>query len=130
MRIEKKETLKQFLKYLSIGLLNTIIGLSVIFFCMKILHFTYIISNISGYAVGLIYSFIWNKNWTFKSNGSVSVETVKFLIVFGISYIIQLGALIFIKEIMHIIPEIAQILGIGVYTITSFTLNKFFTFRK
>ncbi len=130
MQFEKRRTVKQFIKYISVGLLNTIIGLSVIFFCMKILHFTYIISNILGYFVGLINSFIWNKIWTFGSKGNTGIETAKFLLVFSISYTIQLGALIIIKEIMHIIPEIAQILSVGVYTITSFILNKFFTFRK
>lgn len=130
MQFEKRKTLKQFIKYISVGLLNTIIGLSVIFFCMKILHFTYIVSNILGYAVGLINSFIWNKFWTFRSKGHTGIQTAKFLIVFGISYIIQLGALIIIKEIIHIMPEIAQILAIGIYTITSFTLNKIFTFKR
>ncbi len=125
-----RKTFVQMMKYSSVGIVNTIIGVSVIFLCMEIFHLSYIISNIIGYAAGLINSFIWNKFWTFRSSGNTGSEILRFIIVFAIAYIIQLGALILMKERIGIMSEIAQVLGVGVYAATGFILNKYLTFNK
>lgn len=118
------------LKYSAVGVINTAIGLSVIFICMELFHLSYIVSNILGYACGLVSSFILNKHWTFISKGHHGRELTKFLLVFFIAYGIQFIALVLFKERLGILPEIAQIIGIAVYTGIGFLLNKFFTFRQ
>lgn len=123
-------TFHQMLKYSAVGIINTLIGLSVIFISMEVFQLSYIISNILGYACGLISSFILNKHWTFLSKGHHGKELLKFLLVFIIAYGIQFIALILLKEELGIMAEIAQLIGIGVYTIIGFILNKFITFRQ
>jgi len=122
--------LYQFLKFGIVGILNTLITLICIFILMKIFKVSYIISNIIGYAWGLINSFILNKIWTFKSKGDTKKESILFILVYLITYILQLGLLILLKEVIHINADIAQIIGMIFYTITGFILNKFITFNK
>ena len=125
-----KHFFRQLLKYSIVGIFNTAIGLTVIYFFFNVLNFNYIVANIIGYACGLVNSFIWNKKWTFKSSKHYSKEIVPFLIVFGISYAANLLTVILSVELIKIHPNIAQILGIAAYSSTNFLINRYWTFSK
>ena len=119
---------RQLFKYSVVGIFNTIIGLSVIYFLFNVLNFSYIFSNILGYACGLVNSFIWNKKWTFRSSEHYSKEIIPFLTVFGISYAVNLLAVIILVELCDIYPNVAQIMGIAAYSLTNFSVNRYWTF--
>jgi len=123
-------TLKQFLKFGIVGISNTLVTISTIFILMSLMGVSYIISNIVGYILGLINSFILNKIWTFKSRATAGKEGIRFVLVFGICYLIQLAALIFLKEKVGVTKELAQLLAMIIYTMLNFTGNKLYTFRK
>ena len=125
-----KHFFRQLFKYSIVGIFNTIIGLTVIYFFFNILSVNYIIANIIGYAFGLVNSFIWNKKWTFKSSKHYSKEIVPFMIVFGISYAANLLTVILSVELVKIHPNIAQIIGIAAYSSTNFLINRYWTFSK
>jgi len=127
---ESNTILNQLFRYSLVGILNTIIGLSVIYLLFNFFHFGYILSNIGGYAFGLVNSFIWNKKWTFKSSQHYSKEIIPFLIVFGISYSINLLVVVFSVELLGIHPNIAQLIGIAAYSLSNFLINKYWTFSK
>ena len=63
--------MRQFIRYLLVGVINTLVTLIVIYVCKSILDINQWVSNAIGYVAGLINSFIWNKNWVFKSPISV-----------------------------------------------------------
>ncbi len=130
MYINSRLILDQFFKYSLVGILNTLIGLSVIYFLFNVLHFHYIVANIIGYGCGLINSFILNKKWTFESKRHFSKEIFPFLLVFGICYVINLLAVIFSVEVFKIHPNIAQLIGIAIYSVSNFLINKYWTFSK
>jgi putative flippase GtrA len=94
------------------------------------------VSNTVGYIVGLINSFIWNRSWTFKSKNKWKPEFVRFTIAFLICFVIQLVLVnILYKYVIvagYIVSaaEICQLIGIVIYTILNFMLNKYFTFKK
>ena len=128
--IISKNFFNQLFKYSVVGIFNTIIGLTVIYFCFNILSFNYIFANIIGYACGLVNSFIWNKKWTFKSTKHYSTEIIPFLTVFGVSYLTNLLAVIISVELIGIHPNISQILGIVAYSSTNFLINRYWTFSE
>lgn len=128
--IKSKTFLNQLFRYSIVGVLNTILGLSAIYLLYNFFHFDYIVSNIGGYFVGLVNGFIWNKKWTFESSKHFSKEIVPFLIVFGISYAVNLVIVILMVETFKIDPNIAQIPGIAAYSSTNFLVNKYWTFSK
>jgi putative flippase GtrA len=120
----------QAMKFGLVGVLNTGITLGMIFVLMKGLRVHYALSNCIGYALGFLSSFVFNKKWTFQSKGNVSREGVLFGAVFGVCYLIQLGALLLMKETMNIKADYAQLLAIAVYTGLNFMLNKLITFKN
>ena len=70
-----KELRVQFLKFISVGVLNTAISLIVIYLLMGI-GVNYKISNFAGYILGLINSFIFNKLWIFKTKKNLDRKSV------------------------------------------------------
>jgi putative flippase GtrA len=122
--------LNQLFKYSIVGIFNTVFGLGVIYLLFNLFHCNYILSNIGGYAVGLINGFIWNKKWTFGSRRHYFKEIIPYLSVFGISYAVNLIVVVFFVEALKVHPNIAQILGIAAYSMTNFMVNKYWTFAK
>jgi len=75
-------------RFILIGGLNTLIGLSVIYIFVYIGLNNYL-SNAIGYSIGLFVSFILNKYYVFRHNESNKVlltQIVQFMIIFFIAY--------------------------------------------
>lgn len=64
-----RNTMLQFVKYACVGVLNTLVTLCVIYVCKALLGVNPLVSNAIGYVCGVINSFLWNKNWVFKTSG-------------------------------------------------------------
>ncbi|MDR2811256.1 MAG: GtrA family protein [Tannerellaceae bacterium] len=125
------KTIKQIIKYGIVGLGNTLLSLLVIGVMMKVFGYSDVVSNIAGYAVGFVNSFIWNKKWTFKSFDTWQGSVVRFTLVFGICFFLQLQLLLYLNA--HLVINDTyynQIIAMLFYTILNFLLNKYFTFKK
>ena len=64
----------EFLKFIIVGMINTMVTLVVIFTTKSLLGLNPYLSNALGYVAGLTNSFIWNKAWVFRSKGSTGAE--------------------------------------------------------
>lgn len=123
------ETVKQVIKYGIVGVSNTLITAIVIWVMMKMLGCSDILSNIVGYAAGVLNSFIWNKQWTFKSDAGWASSGFRFAVAFGICYLLQLAFLIFLNRHLSIDPYYNQLLAMVFYTMINFVMNKYYTFK-
>ena len=144
MKKQAKKTSIQLIKYGIVGISNSLLTLIVIFICNDLLHMKLMLADVLGYIVGLINSFIWNKNWVFKShNRKVKHEIILFLTGFGICFGLQfitVWALISftgIKEIFmfglsapNLGEYISVCIGMGVYTVCNYIYNRFITFKS
>ena len=126
----KSKSAIQILKFFIVGISNTLLTALTIWLLLKVLGCSDYISNIVGYFVGLINSFIWNRKWTFTSNTKVKDTILKFIVTFAISYLFQLGNLYFLLHFTQIDSYLCQLLSIGVYTCINFVLNKYYTFKS
>ena len=127
--IEKKFIIESF-KFGIVGIANTLLTAATIWVLLNHLHWSDYLSNIIGYIIGLINSFIWNRKWTFKNKSSVKETVFKFIITFAICYLIQLGNLYILLHLTSIDSFVCQMLSIGVYTVMNFLLNKYYTFKS
>ncbi len=124
------ETVRQAIKYGIVGVSNTLITAIVIWVMMKGLGCSDILSNIVGYAAGVLNSFIWNKRWTFQSDAGWMSSGFRFLVAFGICYLLQLGVLMYLNAHLSIDPYYNQLLAMVFYTAINFVMNKFYTFKS
>lgn len=128
-RIDRK-TVYQFIRFAIVGVLNTSVSLVIIYLLMHLFSVEYKLSNLIGYIAGVINSFFWSKLWVFKKNNSnIIKEAVCFIIIFAVCYGIQFAALLLFVETWHIDKDISQLLGMCVYTLFNFILNRCITFR-
>jgi len=117
-----------FVKYLSVGVFNTILTFIITIICYKLLNIDYKIAYATGYLAGFLSSLILNNIYTFKNRRNkfnfqyFSIFTFFFVISFLISEI----ALIFFIEILLLYKLISVVLSMGIYTLISYYLfNKF-----
>ena len=150
----KKELVRQLLKYGIVGVLNTLITVVIIWAILKFVYgvsgeteassLAMTVANICGYTAGLINSFIFNRNWTFKSKTSWKAGFAKFMVGFAVCYLAQLGVMLWLNE-SSFVPSIhfewisggytlssayiCQLVGIVTYTLLNFFFNKYYTFK-
>lgn len=124
------KTIKQALKFGIVGIGNTCITAFVIWVMLKLAGCSDFVSNIAGYGVGVLNSFIWNRCWTFHSAAGWRRSAWRFGLVFAISYLLQLAALFALDETLNIDPYYNQLLAMAFYTAVNFILNKIYTFKE
>ena len=125
-----KKAIKQAIKYGVVGVINTLITAVVIWIMMKLLGCSDVVSNVVGYIAGVLNSFIWNKKWTFKSTEKWIGSAIRFGVVFGICYLLQLGLFVFVlNPYLAIDPYYNQLIAMAFYTAINFVMNKFYTFK-
>ena len=138
-----------FIKYNIIGVLNTLITLAVVWILHQMLDWNLELSNLLGFVAGGINSYLCNRIWNFKSNNQKRTEAMRFVLVFSLSYAVNLlvlegtayalirfqwlsGFTAWISQFMK--PTyFANIVANVVYVLVSFTLYKrwvFVTSRK
>jgi putative flippase GtrA len=122
--------LRQAVKYSIVGVGNTLLSLFIIWIMMKVFGCSAIASNVTGYAAGVLNSFIWNRRWTFGSSDAWIWSAIRFALVFGVCYLMQLGLLIYLDAHLPIDPYYNQVIAMIFYTCINFLMNKYFTFKK
>jgi putative flippase GtrA len=123
-----RELFGQLLRFGLVGALNTLIGLSAIYGLMFIFNVSVIWANLLGYATGLIVSFILNRVWTFNSGQRLAAVLPKYILVAALCYTLNLGVVEFSTLHFSVNRYLAQLFGVGVYTITMFLSCRWFVF--
>jgi len=125
-----RKTFRQAAKYAVVGLGNTLLTMVVIYVMMKWLHCREGLSNITGYVAGLLNSFVWNKQWTFKeSTTSWRKGVLRFALAFAVCYLLQWSLVTFLNGYLDIDHYYNHLIGMVFYTVLNFVLNKIYTFK-
>ncbi|MBD1381757.1 GtrA family protein [Metabacillus arenae] len=140
MRLENylKQMDNSFFRFLLVGIINTVFGLSTIFFLMKVCHLSYWVSTFTGNAAGGVLSFLLNRSFTFESQTSFKKGLPRFVIVVFSCYFVAFSggeyAAIWLKKILDLIPVLthdilAVLVGTLLYTLLNFLGQKYFVFK-
>lgn len=125
----QREGIVQFIKYSTVGISNTVVTGIVIYIMQNLLGYSMELSNVVGYIIGLINSFIWNSKWTFSS--AVRWRSFAgFVFAFLLCYAIQMGVLQVLKYNTSIDRYVIQLIAMGVYTLSNFGITKYWVFKK
>ena len=121
--------MSQLFRFLLVGLVNTGFSYFIIFFMMYFFGLSPIASNMIGYSVGLFSSYILNRVITFKSRSKKFFEFTKFVLVFLVSYSVNLFTLYVLIQYTSVNEALAQIISGAVYVLCSYIMNKFIVYR-
>jgi len=95
---EAKKTLWQIAKFAIVGVLNTVVDFAVFQTLNLTLGWVYA-AQVLGYTAGVINSYLWNSNWTFREQRTRSFrEIALFLLVNLASLGVSLGMIWLLRE--------------------------------
>lgn len=125
-----------FIRFLLVGLINTAVGLSIMYACLLLFHLSYWNSTFIGNLVGAAVSYMLNKNITFQSNARFVGSSIRFIIVILASYFIayKLGLVLVEAAVgkspllTDYVEVIAVLFGSGMYTILNYLGQKYLVF--
>ncbi|MCQ9280611.1 GtrA family protein [Priestia aryabhattai] len=126
-----------FVRFLVVGLVNTTVGLSIMYVLLHIFHH-YWIATFVGNAAGAVVSYVLNRIFTFKSGVHLSKSILRFILVIGICYGLSYYiGLQFSSWLLHQLPvavhpfkkDFGILIGTGLYTLLNYTGQKYFVFN-
>ena len=99
---ETKKTLWQMMKFAIVGVLNTLVDFAVFQTLNLTLGWVYA-AQVLGYTFGVINSYLWNSNWTFREQRTRSLKEIGlFLLVNLASLGVSLGMIWLLREVFGV----------------------------
>jgi putative flippase GtrA len=116
-------------RFIAVGLMNTGIGLVLVYVSIYVFGMGQLWGNFAGYILGLIFSFLFHRNWTFRSKSNFWSSGVKFILAFVISYGMNIACVIYVRH-LGVAPALAQAAGVVPYVFSFFLLSRYVVFRE
>ena len=99
---EAKKTIWQMVKFAIVGVLNTLVDFAVFQTLNLTLGWVYA-AQVLGYTFGVINSYLWNSNWTFRKERTKSFREMSlFLLVNILSLCVSLGVMWLCREVLGV----------------------------
>ena len=124
------------MKFVMVGVVNTIVGTSIMFIFYNVFHLGYWLSSASNYFFGSIVSYLLNKYFTFRFHEKGWYSLLRFTLNILTCYLIAYGIA---KPIMKwllsdftiIIQEnVSMMLGMCLFVVFNYLGQRFFAFKK
>lgn len=128
-----------FIRFLLVGIINTIVGLSFMYLFLHLFSFSYWLSTFLGNIIGACVSYFLNRTFTFKSDVTMGKSMIRFAIVilgcYFISYYLGEKIAYFIFDQISFLSkkyasDVAVLFGTGCYTIINYFGQRLFVFQK
>lgn len=124
------------LKFLAVGVVNTIVGEGTMFLLYNLANCSYWFSSAANYIIGNIVSFFLNKHFTFQNHERSWKQVVRFIINAAVCYLIAYGAAkpvvmwLLSGQPVRAQENVAMFIGMGFYTVLNYCGQRFFAFKE
>lgn len=81
-----------FLRFLLVGVVNTLVGTGVMYGLYNLAHCGYWFSSAMNYVVGSVVSYFLNKYFTFRRSGRDAKDVLRFVLNIAVCYAVAYGA--------------------------------------
>ncbi|MBP0726479.1 GtrA family protein [Bacillus sp. RG28] len=128
-----------FIRFLMVGIINTIVGLSIMYALLHLVGFSYWISTFIGNTFGATVSYFLNRMFTFRSRNAHLSSVLRFVLVIGLCYflsyfigirVVKCGLAFIQINSNKTIQDLSILVGTGLYTILNYFGQKVFVFRE
>lgn len=134
--LAKKLFDRTFLRFVLVGVVNTLFGYAIMFGFYNLLHLDYWISSAANYVFGSILSFFLNKHFTFQDKSRDWKTVLRFVVNIAACYAVAYGlARPLIRWVLRglsqrTIDNAAMLFGSCVFVALNYLSQRFLTFRK
>ncbi len=115
-------------RFVFVGILNTFVGLSIIYLLKWLWDVSDVLANIGGYAIGFVLSFLLNREWTFRFRGKTVNVYAKFAVIMAIGYFINLVCVLIGLRMLNLNSYVSQALGLFPYSAFTYFALKHYVF--
>ncbi len=126
---------KTMVKFLLVGVVNTLVGAGTMFLLYNLAHCSYWISSAANYVVGGGVSFFLNKYFTFQNKGWSWGQVGKFIVSVSVCYLLAYGLAkplalhLLAGQTQSIQENVAMLVGMCLYTALNYLGQRFFAFK-
>lgn len=119
--------MKQFVRYGLVGLVSN--GLLYLFYIIQT-HFavTPELAATIAYVLGVCWTYIINKGWSFASDASHSNAAPKYILTYLLGFFLTIGILTFGYRVLEIPHFMSQLIAIGITAVAIFLSLKYWVF--
>lgn len=127
---------KTFLKFIVVGIINTLFGMAIMFYCYNILDLGHWFSSAMNYLFGGILSYFLNKKYTFEVKKTSQKAIIRFAINLTVCYLIAYGVAqplalyLFQGAGEKLQGNIALGIGMGLYVLLNYVGQRFWAFKQ
>lgn len=124
------------LKFLLVGVVNTLIGTGTMFLLYNLAHCSYWASSAANYVVGGIVSFFLNKYFTFQNKTWEWSQVWKFAANVTVCYLLGYGLAkplvlhLLAGQAVNVQENVAMLVGMCLYTGLNYLGQRFFAFKN
>lgn len=123
------------IKFLMVGVINTLVGTGVMFLLYNVFSASYWVSSAANYIVGSVVSYFLNKYFTFQNKEKSMVQVLKFVVNISICYLIAYGgAKPLVRYLLSSSNEkvqdnISMLIGMGLFVVLNYFGQRFIVFK-
>ena len=126
------------LRFLLVGVINTLVGCGTMFLLYNLAHWSYWSSSAANYIMGGIVSFFLNKHFTFRNRETGAGVVIRFVVNISVCYLLayglakpavgwMLGGMGFSEQLQG---NLTMLAGSGLFVVLNYLGQRFFAFRK
>lgn len=119
-------------RFVLVGGFNTVLGYGLfVLFQLTIGHtIGYLGSLYASYVLAVISAFVLHRKFTFRVQGNLVIDFLRFSSVYVVALLINTLALPLLVELGHLAPIVAQACIVVLTTLISYVGHKWFSFRR
>ncbi len=127
---------KTLIKFVLVGVVNTLFGTAVMFGCYNLLHWNYWVSSAANYILGSILSYFLNKHFTFKNTEKGFRPILRFTVNILVCYLVAYGIAkpavnaLLLSSSVNVRENIAMMVGMCLFVGLNYIGQRFFAFKK
>ncbi|MBZ9685628.1 GtrA family protein [Clostridium estertheticum] len=127
----------KFLKFVLVGIINTIFGTGIMFLLYNLANFGYWGSSAVSYILASILSFFLNKNFTFRNKESTVKTALRFTVNIAVCYLLaySISKPIVTRILLNtslsksIVEQVSMLLGMVLFTTLNYVGQRCFAFK-
>ena len=123
------------IKFLMVGVINTLVGTGVMFLLYNVFSASYWVSSAANYIVGSVVSYFLNKYFTFQNKEKSMVQVLKFVVNISICYLVAYGGAkplvryLLLSSNEKVQDNISMLIGMGLFVVLNYFGQRFIVFK-
>lgn len=123
------------IKFLVVGVINTLVGTGVMFVLYNFFSVSYWVSSAANYVVGSILSYFLNKYFTFQNKEKSLMQIIRFIINIAACYLLAYGAakpfvtMVLLRMNEKVQGNVSMLVGMCLFVILNYFGQRWFVFK-